>query len=342
MVTSIPTPVSPSASVIRLPADHYLHPGAPTEWWWHTGTLTAGERVFGFEINAASFSPVGITQIMLTDVTNQTHFQNTTMHPLTNWAESDPTKDWYVKLGDPANILGNDWVTMDAPQADPTKNMVINASLKDTRTGTVVRFALTMSQDGPPFIVWGSGVMPNPPQPGGLTTNNFYYSLTRLSATGTISIGTESFAVTGLTWMDHEYGFFGSAEKPVTWFLQDLQLENGIHISHYATFSSKIPVLGMSIPSNATIQYPDGTTYYEQGCTMKPTGRTWISPTGALFFLEFAITIPAFEAEFNVTSLVDAQYFPMTGQDIYEGVASVEGVFKGIPVKGTAWNEQRP
>ena len=75
-----PLPVPPSDVVLRLPQDMYLHEGAPTEWWWHIGTLRAGERVFGFEINAASFEGQGFafTQVMLSDVARDTHYQRTT------------------------------------------------------------------------------------------------------------------------------------------------------------------------------------------------------------------------------------------------------------------------
>ena len=38
--------------MLSLPKDMYLHQGAPTEWWWHTGTLRAGNRTFGFEVSA--------------------------------------------------------------------------------------------------------------------------------------------------------------------------------------------------------------------------------------------------------------------------------------------------
>jgi hypothetical protein len=66
-----PVPIPASKSAIFLPADQYLHRGAPTEWWWHVGTLQSGDRIFGFEINAAAFSDRGyaFSQIMLTDVT---------------------------------------------------------------------------------------------------------------------------------------------------------------------------------------------------------------------------------------------------------------------------------
>jgi predicted secreted hydrolase len=68
--TPPPFPIPSSKSVIHLPADHYLHPTAQTEWWWHVGTLKAGDRTFGFEINAAAFylNKVMFTQVMLTEV----------------------------------------------------------------------------------------------------------------------------------------------------------------------------------------------------------------------------------------------------------------------------------
>jgi predicted secreted hydrolase len=335
--TPTPMPVPPSKVAIKLPADQYLHVGAPTEWWWHTGTLRAGDKVFGFEINAANFADVGtcFSQVMLTDVAAQRHYQNTTIQSPDNWAETDPSKDWYVRLGDPAK--GPDWITMNAPQADPTQNMAIKAGLLDA-SGTAVGFDLTMSQDGPPFIVWGTGESPG--VPGGVAQNNYYYSLTRLQCTGTITIDGTAIPVEGLTWMDHEYGKFGSAAKPVKWFLQDMQLDNGVHISHFVTFAAGPPELGVTVPSMATIQFPDGTTYFEADCTLTPVGKTWKGPDGQRFFLQFDIVIPGFDATFTVMSLVPGQIF--TFGPVYEGVAGVKGMFQGARVTGTAWNEQEP
>jgi predicted secreted hydrolase len=338
-------------SVIRLPADHYLHPTAPTEWWWHTGTLKAGKRIFGFEINAASyvgFKPhFGFSQVMLTDVANKVHYQQTTVRTIDDkWAESDPANPWYVTMGKSprvAPIETNSWVTMNAPQRDPTKNMAVKASLFDKASAKIVTFDLKLSQKGPPFIVWGTGVTPEPTPPT-LTKNNFYYSLTRLHAKGTVSIGGEPIPVTGLTWMDHEYGFFGTPSKPVKWYLQDMQLDNGVHISHYV--SGPAPKLNKRGPSQATIQFPDGTTYYDTNCFLTPVGKTWTKPgTTNLFFLEFKIEVPSFNATFHVSTPFPAQDFPFPPAgtpDTYEGVATAKGHFNGAKVHGTAWNEQQP
>lgn len=408
-------------SAIHLPADHYLHRGAPREWWWNTGTLQSGARTFGFEINAVGQADnnVGFTQIMLTDVSNNRHLQRTTTYlpPVLfdqdHWAESDPTKDWSVALGSPSNCLsgidlinpgGNysskpvveisggggalaqaiavwdrdtktitsialvnpgvgytsvptvtitggggsgatarafqSYVAMNSAWGDPTKGMVVKALLVDETTGALVNFDLTLTQEGPPFIVWGFGALPVPATIGlHLQTNNYYYSLTRLRASGSITLDGETLEVTGVTWMDHEYGAFTApGGKRVTWVLQDMQLDNGVHISN---FSLTEPTFGQAGGSFATVQKRDGSTFIL--ATSTTPQKKWVSPvTKRTYFTELLVDFsPAFgNASITVTSLIDSQEFPVMAGPVYEGVASAKGSFEGLPVSGTAWNEQ--
>jgi len=419
--SGLPIPVPPSKSAIHLPADHYLHRTAPTEWWWNIGALRAGDRTFGFEINCASFEGqggFGFSQVMLADVKNNRHYQRTTPFlPLAfdgnNWAEHDPTKDWSVRLGDPNNALSaievtnpgsgytsapaveisggggalgfalaappvdgkltmivlvipglgytseptvtitggggsgataravHSYVTMNAPWGDPTKNMAVKALLIDEATDAVVNFDLTLSQQGPPFIVWGTGSHPVPGTSGGhLQTNNYYYSLTRLQASGSVTVEGERFDVTGTTWMDHEYGAFTQGGKAVKWILQDMQLDNGVCISNFSVPnpSSPPPALNQKSASQATVQRSDGTTYFVPSF-FTPVGNVWTSPvTGIAYFMELLVEIPSFGASITVKSLMDAQEF--RGGPVYEGVASATGTFEGVPVTGDAWSEQ--
>ena len=413
-----PEPIPPSKVVLHLPADMYRHPGAPTEWWWHIGTLKAGNRTFGFEINAASFVKDGFafSQVMLTDVENKRHYQHTVpfLPPMFNvdtWAEADPLKPWSVNLGDEANHLsaievvnagsgytsgpavqitggggsgaiafaipnasgaiaaililspgagytstptvtlvgggGNgatakavySYIAMKAPQSDPTKNMTVKSFMSDQVTGTEVLFDLTFSQQGPPFFVWGTGINPEGGQ-GTVQTNNFYFSLTRLQAGGSITIDGVKLAVSGVTWMDHEYGAFGSSANPVKWFLQDMQLDNGVCISNYSTPNLGVPELNKKQESHCTIQGADGTTWFVESF-VTPIGRTWKSPkSGVTYFMQFHIEIPSFNASIIVDTPVDDQEFPLAGGGVYEGIATASGTFQYRAVTGTAWNEQ--
>jgi hypothetical protein len=112
--TGGPLPIPSIFSGVHLPADHYMHRDAPTEWWWNIGTLTAADgRTFGFEINAVAYQDrgFGFTQIMLTDVGAQAHYQRSTIYAppygvdFDTWAQSDPTRDWHVGLGRIDNCL---------------------------------------------------------------------------------------------------------------------------------------------------------------------------------------------------------------------------------------------
>ena len=415
----LPVTFAPLLPGIFLPQDHYLHRTAPAEWWWHTGTLTTESgRVFGFEINAASFEGrgYGFTQISLTDVEQQLHYQNTIpfLPPLefngSLWAEFDVTRDWYVNLGTPYNHLstivvtnpgsgytsaptveitgGNGggasafsvveagqviavvlispgigytqapvitltggggknakakalhtYINMSAPWPDPSQNMKVKALLSDEATGTDVFFDLSMSQYGAAFPVWSTGVAPIPGTHGGhLDTNLYYYSLTNMHAMGTIRVGNEVHAVKGVTWMDHEYGAFGSGQGATpTWILQDMQLDNGYCISNSASIDY-FPKNGVPIPSHATVQDDEGITQYLESTITMTDG--WPNQDTGPYFLTIRVEIPEMRADIYVNTLMADQLFSVPGDPIYEGVAHASGTFLNRHVEGTAWNEQ--
>jgi predicted secreted hydrolase len=340
-----PYPIRP----IKMPDDQYLHLGAPAEWWWHTGTLkgksTSGERTFGFEINAVSWMGGKLfSQVMLTDVTNQMHYMQNAVYPFNaQWAESDPTKPWFVRL--PKMGLSPATVTMSGSQTAAQLQMNVQATLVSEAEKTkdkVVTFNLALSQDiskRQPMLIWGTGIMPS--APGSLLTNNFYYSLTQLIASGSISMLSlsnpnqmEEVTVTGITWMDHEYGFFGTAANPVKWVLQDIQIQNGtfqgVTISNYTTLgaSQQGLVPNEPSPSQATVQFPDGTTYFVH--TFITPRDPWISPVSKkLYYMTLQVDLPSFDTTIIVRSLMNEQEFvtsiPFLGvvSEVYEGVPAL-------------------
>lgn len=417
-----PSPVPPEKVVLSLPKDMYQHPGAPTEWWWHIGTLRAGDRMFGFEINAASFAGHGyaFSQISLSDVASQHHYQRSAVYiapPLgtfdaSTWAQADTTKDWYARLGDPDWLAGtfqvtnpgagytsapdvkiegdgtgafalaslnaqggveqisllnpgSGWtkpptvtltggggsdatavavrrfVSMTAPQADPTQNIRVRALLVDDPSLDEVEFDLVFSQQGRPFFVWGTGIVPNAADTS-LDKANYYFSFTRLKASGTITLKGQQYAVTGTTWMDHEYGNFGgtTSDTRIRWRLTDMQLDNGYSISVSGTIGENYkPQIGVAVAATVTLQDAAGNLYYEPG-TITPTGTLWTSPrSGQVYAHQFQVEIPSFEARLTVTTRVPDQEFA-SGAPVYEGTAGAQGTLLGQQVSGDAWIEE--
>lgn len=420
---TMPDPVPEENVVLALPKDMYRHNGAPTEWWWHIGTLRAGDRVFGFEINAASFIGQGfaMTQVSLSDVENETHYQRTQVYlpkPIGNfdvakWAEGDPSKDWYAQLGDPSWVVGGFSVTdpgsgytsmpqvriegdgtgaaafavpdehggigqialvspgtgytetptvtivggggtgatavavrnsvvMTAPQADPSQDIHVQVTLVDEKTLTPVDFDLTFSQQGRPFFVFGTGLEPSA-KVQSLATDNYYFSFTRLAASGTVTIDGKAYEVSGTTWMDHEYGYFGdgSTDGRVRWLLQDMQLDNGYTISNAGVIGPGFkPEIGVSVEAFATLQDAEGNIYYVAS-TVTPVGELWTSPeTGVSYAQEFRVQIPSFDADIVVTTRIQDQEFVLPAASIYEGTANPVGTMLGKKVGGDAWIEQ--
>lgn len=420
---TMPDPVPETNVVLSVPKDMYRHKDAPTEWWWHIGTLRAGNRVFGFEINAASFVGQGfaMTQVSLTDADTGEHYERTQVYvpkPIGNfdvatWAEGDPAKDWYARIGDPSWAVGGfsvlqpgsgyteapevviegdgsgasalavldenggvgqivllqpgsgytetptvtlrggdgtgaeavavrNWVSMTAPQADPSQDIHVQSLLVDDPTLTEVEFDLTFSQQGRPFFVFGTGIEPST-KTFDITQANYYFSYTRLAASGTITIDGEPFEVTGTTWMDHEYGNFGgsSSDSRVRWLLQDMQLDNGYTLSNAGIIGEGYkPEIGVTVDAYVTIQNPDGELFYVAS-SITPIGELWVSPrTNRGYAQQFLVEIPSFDAEITVTSRLPDQEFAVSGAPIYEGIAAVEGTMLGTAVSGDGWIEQ--
>jgi predicted secreted hydrolase len=311
---------------IAFPRDQYAHPGAASEWWWHIGTLKSGERTFGFEIalNGPAPAPGGaqamFTQIMLTDVLSQRHYQQTSgLLYSADWASADPAGPFHAVINGPQSSG-----CMTAFATNPTE-MFVQASFTDWDTSAQIVFQLRFAQDGPPLLIWGNGEQ----------HGNFYYSFTDVRASGQISIDGEIFPVTGVTWMDHEWGVFPPG---TAWVLQNMQLENGISLMNYA---SNVPVkLGVPVSTTATILEPDGRSVVEDGLAT-PLTPAWTDRKGNAYFTKWKVEIPARNATFEVTSLLPGQAFEQKVQ-VYEGVAEAVGTWQGKPVRGTAWIEQRP
>ncbi|SMC29441.1 Predicted secreted hydrolase [Andreprevotia lacus DSM 23236] len=362
MTTSPQTEAPLQITAISLPLDQYGHAGAPTEWWWHIGTLHAVDgREFGFEINATGYSTpngaptVGFTQLAITDVANQTRYQAVTVvDPLpADWAQYDAGKPWYVSLSGPD---GAGAITMMQLGGNPL-DMAVAVAFSNAADGTQCQINLQLRQQGAPLLVWGTGVEEvDPTGTTPVTKNNFYYSLTRLAATGAIVLGDEVIAVSGLTWMDHEYGAFpaGTPGRPDTWLLQDVQLDNGIHLSNFTEFG-QVPQDGEPMKSHATVLLPGGKSVFIP-TTTTPHGPVYTSAKGVDYFLKIHVELDTTRvvgydvpSSLTVTSLCPDQLFlDGPSADVYEGVCHCEAHFDsnlinaGISqrVQGTAWVEQ--
>lgn len=329
---------------IHLPEDHYAHVSVAAEWWWLVGTLQCGERKFGVEVDATGFMPDSmqpgmlVSFLMLSDVLTGKHYQHLTPFAMAKgWAQTNPAERWHVQVG-ASGTSGH--IAMDAAPGNPL-SMHISAGFADADSKVAISIKLHIEQSQAPLLVWGDG---RSPKPIVATTSSaidqyiYYYSLTDLRTTGTLMVGSDTYAVTGVTWMDHQYGGWA---KSYTWALQDIQLDNGIRLSNFTDPNVKL-IDNHPVPSHVTVLWQDGkSTYHASSVT--PASPPWQGPSGTVYFPHILVEIPELNASLTVRSLIPNQEIwnkELANSQIYEGVAFAEGFFDGKRCSGHAWNEQ--
>ena len=62
---------------------------------------------------------------------------------------------------------------------------------------------------------------------------SYYYSMTRLTTEGRLTVGGQSFAVHGASWMDHEFSSNALSKDQVGWDWMGLHLANGQDLMIY-------------------------------------------------------------------------------------------------------------
>ena len=155
----------------------------------------------------------------------------------------------------------------------------------------------------PPVLQGAAGYSRKGPQPGDAS---YYYSLTRIATTGTITVRGQTYAVTGLSWMDHEFSTSALSAGAVGWDWFSLQLSDGRELMVFLIRHAD----GSADPYSAgTLVAVDGTT-----CPLSPdefkleTTGHWRSPhTGAVYPAGWKVVMPSVGLTLTVTPYVADQ-----------------------------------
>lgn len=282
--TPTPTPTPPyGLPPLTLPQDESPHK-FQTEWWYFNAHLTddAGTRyelhdVVFQVLQLASGRTLYVRQMGLADAATDTHSSAERIRqadqPLT-----DTPGDFNIVIGDTMMSGSGGKAYHLKGAAGP---WTYDLSLKSTAP------PLLHNKDG--LVDFGDA---------GVT---YYYSRPRLEVTGTLTSATASYNVTGLGWLDKQWGNF----QPVAvyWDWASLQLDDGTDImvtklrdvqqkpiNAYVTFRRK---------GGQTINIPSG------DFTFEPLGDTWHSDeTGTTYQTDWRLKIPSQGIDVTLKPLV--------------------------------------
>jgi len=320
-----------------FPRDHGPHPEYKTEWWYYTGNLVdAAGNAYGYQLtffrSALTPTAPARTSDLATNQIYMAHFAVTdgpaaTHHSFERFsrgagglagATGEPTyavwlEDWSVRQ-------------LDAARSQLTARV-------ETEQGEVA-LALTLQESRAPVLHGDQGLSQKGPEAGNAS---YYYSLVQLQSEGTVTVNGQRTPVTGVSWMDHEFGTSALSANAVGWDWFSVQLTDGATLM----FAQVRTADGGVVPVfEGTYAAADGVQQRISSADFQLTALTeWTSPrTGITYPASWQAELPTLDLRLTITPLVADQ--EMAVSFVYwEGAVVIEGTRAGESVTGVGYVE---
>lgn len=330
-----------------FPRDHGPHPGFRNEWWYFTGNLDDSRgRRFGYELTIFRFAldapapPVATASEPRSDWRSDEvfigHFAITDVE-----AERFHVAERYARaaLGlagateTPTRVWVEDWSISrrdadDAGGAEAaTETWQIEARQDD------IGISLSLTPLKAPVLNGADGLSQKSAEAGNAS---YYYSVPRLHTEGTLSVAGDVVAVSGLSWLDREWGSSGLAAYQQGWDWFALQLADGSDLMFYQ----------LRRQDGTADRWSAGTwspahgepTYLAQHEVSIEVRDFWDSPLGGRYPMAWTLIVPVLDLDLRVDPALQAQELSTTVR-YWEGAVNVTGQRNGQPVRGRGYVE---
>jgi predicted secreted hydrolase len=327
---------------LEFPRDHGPHPGYRNEWWYYTGNLQAatGER-FGFQLTffRRQISPPGSTdgwpQPPSPWRTDQIYFAHAALSDLgsARFFQSEALARGAMRLAgsnqqeDTAAVFVRSWRL----QCQGREHHLQAES-------EAFRIDLLLHAAKDPVAHGLDGYSRK-----GSTSEraSCYYSITRLTVSGTVFMGGREFPVQGIAWMDHEYGSASLEPALVGWDWFSVHLEDNAELMIYLLRQQE----GNSHPaSSGTYVEANGQAHHlpAEAFTVEVLDH-WVSPkSGARYPHRWRLKVPQYQLDLSVTPALDNQEMlttRSTGTTYWEGSVTVKSANGSGGLSGVGYVE---
>ena len=297
------------AKGLTFPADFGAHPETRTEWWYVTGSLQSGARLWGFQvtffrsstgIEAAPGSQFNPTQLLFAHAA------------LTDLEAKRLRHDQRIARagfgiaqarGDDTGLVLRDWQMSRTPSPDARLSRY-RAQVASDSAGFA--FALQFDATQPVLLQGDAGVSKKGPA---AAETSRYYSEPQLAVQGTLTLEGKPIAVTGRAWLDHEWSDAFIPPQAVGWDWIGMNLDDGSALTAFR------------------LRRADGSAVYAGGSFRRAfeplrsfgpdevkftPGRVWESAASrARYPVQWAVETPV--GKFSVNALLDNQELDSRG-----------------------------
>jgi predicted secreted hydrolase len=331
--------------VFVFPRDHGAHDDYQTEWWYFTGHLrTQAGRKFGYEL---TFFRFGLRRGDPPLRPGQSGWRGTQTYAAHFAITDERDGRFFYRARFAREALGmggaatgrlavhvDDWTLRGFANAAPDRQRM---QLHATAGGDALD--LTLDPRKPPAIHGLGGVSR---KSGCAACASHYYSYTRIATNGVLTYGGARFAVTGVSWMDHEFGSQELDPQVVGWDWFSLQLNDGREVMLYLLRRRDG---GVTPESSGSLIARDGrvTHLTLHDFTVVVRGNIhWHSPhTGASYPSLWEVSVPRAGLWASLTpTLADQELaLPERALTYWEGAVDVQDVATGGKRLGTGYVE---
>ena len=321
-----------------FPRDHASHNDFRTEWWYFSGNMSDPDgKKFGYEFTVfrkrISFNSQGDTAGSRADNMYLAHFALTDaaggkFHYKAKYTDgsvndagssANPFKVWVHDCSVTANYNKGDYLKPD---------FNLNASAPGYSAELILHSLKDLVPEG------DNGISR---KGSGKDEYSNYYSITRLSANGTIKIGDNKYTVSGTSWLDREWSNLDLSEPSIiSWDWFSIQLDNDCELMFYNIRNT----------DNSAGRYSSGNLIYKDGRTEKLTGSDlrigilgyWESDTHRVYPSGWKMSIPKHAISLTILPLLKDQELQFS-VDYWEGAVNVKGTYLGKEISGRGYVE---
>lgn len=322
----------------EFPEDHGPHPDFKTEWWYVTGHLTSDSgRRFGYQFTLfrSALAPAAAVEVSTSAwSTRQAYMGHFAISDIDG--EAFHARERFARgaaglAGATANPLGvwlEGWSLRGSVSED---GFPVRLSADDDSIALDITF-----EPGKGIVLNGDrGLSQKSAEPGNAS---YYYSLPRMPTAGSLRVGSETFEVSGSSWLDREWSTSVLGEGQVGWDWFALQLDDDRELMVYRIRQAD----GSASPeSEGVLVGPDGTkTRLRWGIDIEVVDEgSWRSPDGAAEYpARWVIRVPAEGLELQIDPLLADQELRLAFR-YWEGAVSVRGTSPSGPVEGLGYVE---